>query len=60
MPKIEQERVYFEGRYGSEDRSQELHPDNKHVKDKTRQQLQMLRDEEVVEFLRKGSYLLRL
>ncbi|UCE74524.1 MAG: hypothetical protein JSV56_02145 [Methanomassiliicoccales archaeon] len=40
--------------YGFEDRLQELHPDNKHVRDKIRQQ--MLRDERVVEFVSRGHY----
>lgn len=38
--------------YGFEERLQELHPDNRHVKDMIRQQMQVLRDEGVVEFVR--------
>ncbi len=32
------------------------HPDNYHVEDKIRQQLQMLRDNEIIEFIGKGHY----
>jgi type II restriction enzyme len=36
-----------------------LHPDNRHVRDKIRQQLQVLRDKNLLEFLGGGSYRLR-
>jgi type II restriction enzyme len=36
-----------------------LHPANRHVRDKIRQQLQELRDLELVEFLGRGEYRLR-
>ena len=32
------------------------HPDNKHVKDKIRQQLQFLRDKGYIEFVSRGVY----
>ena len=32
------------------------HPDNHHVKDKMRQQLQMLRDNGIIEFIGRGLY----
>jgi type II restriction enzyme len=35
---------------------QDLHPDNRHVLDKIRQQLQVLRDLGFVEFLGRGRY----
>jgi len=35
---------------------QELHPDNRHVRDKIRQQLQVLRDLGFIEFLGHGRY----
>jgi type II restriction enzyme len=35
---------------------QELHPDNRHVRDKIRQQLQVVRDLGFVEFLGRGRY----
>lgn len=36
-----------------------LHPDNNHVRDKIRQQLQVLRDLDHLEFLGPGHYRLR-
>jgi len=38
---------------------QQLHPNNLHVRDKIRQQLQRLRDMGVLEFLGGGRYLLK-
>ncbi len=35
---------------------EKLHPDNRHVRDKIRQQLQVLRDLGFVEFLGRGCY----
>jgi len=35
---------------------QELHPDNRHVRGKIRQQLQVLRDLGLMEFLGRGRY----
>lgn len=35
---------------------EKLFPDNKHIKDKIRQQLQILRDKKYIKFLEKGSY----
>ena len=32
------------------------HPENNHVKDKIRQQLQVLRDRGIIEFVRRGHY----
>ena len=34
----------------------ELHPDNHHVRDKIRQQLQVLRDAGILEFIGRGRY----
>ncbi len=42
--------------YGFEDRLQELHPENRHVKDKIRQQLQVLRDNSLLKFVQRGRY----
>jgi type II restriction enzyme len=36
----------------------ERHPNNKHIKDKIRQQLQFLRDKDYLEFVSKGIYIL--
>ena len=45
-----QEMYQFEGHLGL------LHPDNRHVKDKIRQQLQVLRDKGLLEFSSRGNY----
>jgi type II restriction enzyme len=39
-----------------EDHLQTLHPDNRHVPDKIRQQIQVLRDVGLVEFLGRSRY----
>ncbi|OLE56931.1 MAG: hypothetical protein AUG13_06545 [Chloroflexi bacterium 13_1_20CM_2_59_7] len=45
--------------YGHADALAKLHPNNAHVRDKIRQQLQVLRDLGLLEFLGSGSYRLR-
>jgi type II restriction enzyme len=45
--------------YAFETRLGRLHPDNRHVRDKIRQQLQVLRDLGLLEFLGRGAYRLR-
>jgi type II restriction enzyme len=45
--------------YSFEARLQKLHPGNRHVRDKIRQQLQVLRDRDLLEFLGAGTYRLR-
>jgi type II restriction enzyme len=45
--------------YQFEDSLRSLHPQNKHVRDKIRQQLQVLRDAGFVEFKGKGKYAMR-
>lgn len=45
--------------FASEDRLSRLHPANRHVHDKIRQQLQVLRDLGLLEFLGGGEYRLR-
>ncbi len=45
--------------YPFEDELGKLHPENKHIKDKIRQQLQILRDNGYVEFLGRGMYQVR-
>lgn len=42
--------------YAFERELSKLHPDNKHIKDKIRQQLQILRDKEYLEFFNRGKY----
>ncbi|HEV2299893.1 MAG TPA: DpnI domain-containing protein [Candidatus Acidoferrales bacterium] len=42
--------------YALEDQFKSLHPDNRHIRDKIRQQLQVLRDLRLLQFLRPGHY----
>lgn len=42
--------------YAFEDELRRRHPDNRHIKDKIRQQLQVLRDRGYLEFLQRGRY----
>ncbi len=42
--------------YRFENELSKLHPENKHVKDKIRQQLQVLRDKNFLEFTSRGNY----
>lgn len=42
--------------YAFENILSKKHPDNKHIKDKIRQQLQILRDEGYLEFIERGRY----
>jgi type II restriction enzyme len=42
--------------YAFADELQLKHPENKHVKDKIRQQLQVLRDKGIIEFVSRGHY----
>jgi type II restriction enzyme len=45
--------------YARADELAKLHPKNAHIPDKIRQQLQVLRDLRLLEFLSPGSYRLR-
>lgn len=45
--------------YAFEKRLSALHPNNRHVRDKIRQQLQVLRDAELLDFTRRGAYSIR-
>ena len=42
--------------YGFEGELQKLHPDNRHIRDKIRQQLQILRDKGYLDFTARGRY----
>ncbi len=56
VEEIGKKRFSLEEVYSFEGRLQELHPDNRHVKAKIRQQLQVLRDQGLLEFLGGGEY----
>lgn len=45
--------------YALEPKLAQLHSDNRHVRDKIRQQLQILRDARLLDFTARGSYRLR-
>lgn len=42
--------------YAFESKLSKLHPDNRHTKDKIRQQLQTLRDKGYLDFVSRGHY----
>lgn len=42
--------------YAFENELSKLHPENKHIKDKVRQQLQVLRDKKYLDFITRGKY----
>ena len=56
IEKIERKEFELAEIYMFENYLAELHPENNHIKAKIRQQLQMLRDAGVLEFLARGSY----
>jgi len=53
------QEFYLAEVYKSEEQLARLHPANRHVRDKIRQQLQVLRDLGILEFLRPGEYRIR-
>ena len=53
---LNKHEFWLEEVYAFAGRLQSLHPDNRHVPDKIRQQLQVLRDLGLVEFLGRGRY----
>lgn len=53
------ERFKLADVYAFEDRLADMYPENEHVRAKIRQQLQVLRDEGLIEFLGNGAYRLR-
>jgi type II restriction enzyme len=53
---LEKETFTLAEVYGFEEQLAKLHPKNKHIRPKIRQQLQVLRDHGIVEFLGEGVY----
>jgi type II restriction enzyme len=53
---LRQETFTLADAYSSEDRLARLHPQNRNIRPKIRQQLQVLRDHGVLEFLGHGRY----
>lgn len=56
IDKLNKKEFSLDEIYGFENVLSQKHPENKHVKDKIRQQLQFLRDKGYLEFLDKGKY----
>lgn len=59
IEKIEKQKFTLDEVYAFENELKHLHPKNKHIKDKIRQQLQMLRDRDYIDFLSPGVYRLK-
>lgn len=60
IDKLNKKEFTLEEIYAFEKELSILHPDNKHIKDKTRQQLQFLRDKGYLDFIVKGKYKLNI
>jgi type II restriction enzyme len=56
VEKIGRSDFTLEDVYKFENELARLHPENNHVKDKIRQQLQVLRDKNYIEFISRGNY----
>lgn len=56
IEKIGKQRFYLDDVYKFESELSKLHPENRHTKDKIRQQLQVLRDRGYLDFVDRGQY----
>jgi len=56
IEKLEKREFILDDVYTFENELSKLHPENKHIKDKIRQQLQVLRDKGYLEFVSRGYY----
>lgn len=56
VEKIGKKEFFLDDLYSFENNLQKLHPENRHVKDKIRQQIQVLRDKGYLTFTAKGQY----
>ncbi|MFH1170701.1 MAG: DpnI domain-containing protein [Candidatus Vogelbacteria bacterium] len=59
IEKLGKPKFMLDDIYIFEDELSKLHPENKHIKDKIRQQLQVLRDKGYLEFVGRGTYRVR-
>lgn len=59
VERIGQKEFTLDNVYKFENYLSELHPENNHVKPKIRQQLQILRDAGILEFVSRGRYILK-
>jgi type II restriction enzyme len=60
IDKLEKNTFSLDEVYRFEDTLKDKYPDNRHIKDKIRQQLQLLRDKGYLEFTNRGQYKLKL
>ena len=56
VEKLDKKEFSLDEVYNFENILSKKHPDNKHIKDKIRQQLQVLRDKEYLKFINRGKY----
>ena len=56
---IQNNKFVLDDVYAFENELSKLHPENQHIKDKIRQQLQVLRDKDYLEFSGRGIYQIR-
>lgn len=56
IDKMKKSDFVLEDVYKFESELAKLHPENSHIKDKIRQQLQILRDKHFLEFTARGKY----
>ncbi len=59
IERIGKSEFTLENMYAFENELRKLHPENNHIKDKIRQQLQVLRDKNYLEFISPGLYRLK-
>lgn len=59
IDKLEKHEFMLDDVYAFENELSRLHPENQHIKDKIRQQLQILRDKGYLEFISRGVYRVR-
>jgi len=59
IDKLGKKKFTLDEVYAFENKLSLLHPENRHIKDKIRQQLQVLRDKGYLEFTSRGNYRLR-
>lgn len=59
VEKIGRKEFSLDEVYAFENALSKKHPDNRHIKDKIRQQLQVLRDKGYLEFINRGNYRLK-
>ena len=56
IEKLKKREFTLDDIYAFENELQKLHPDNRHIRDKIRQQLQVLRDKGYLDFTSRGAY----